>query len=457
MHKIGILGFGVVGKSVLSFLRQQTQSPIAVWDGRELTAEEQGLLRQYDAEKIDVTLPEFASLHDMLVASPGVDVSVCGAHADKIIGELDLFAPLMHKPTVAITGSLGKTTITKLLALLGSKLMNERTITGGNIGVGMLDLLQRQDDFDRAYLELSSFQLESNKTYAPDVAVWTNFYPNHLDRHKTIDAYFASKLKLFQFQHEGQWALLPLALFNTLLATSLKSSIALFTDTMPEAGSLPVVTVPYTLFYLHNNQLYRSVVAYGKLGTASFVCSFDSLPSLSYQQNWVCVLATLSLLGADLARLDSIKSELVLDDHHHRLEHCGRMNGVDFYNDSKSTLIQATQAAVQECVRWGRPIILILGGLGKGADRTPLMNYLKTVALVKRVYCYGPECMAFEGAIVQQSLEDILKNIREIMTSGDVVLFSPSGTSFDLYKNYAHRGDVFKALVKALCVTENQK
>ena len=111
MQKIGILGFGVVGKSVLSFLRKQTPVSVAVWDARTLTADEQILLRQHDAEFAEQSMTDFVASHDVIIASPGIDVSSCGTYTHKIIGELDLFAPLMHKPTVAITGSLGKTKI----------------------------------------------------------------------------------------------------------------------------------------------------------------------------------------------------------------------------------------------------------------------------------------------------------------------------------------------------------
>jgi UDP-N-acetylmuramoylalanine--D-glutamate ligase len=136
----------------------------------------------------------------------------------------------------------------------------------------------------------------------------------------------------------------------------------------------------------------------------------------------------------------------------HRCEFVASIRGVDFYNDSKATVIQSTEAAVGRFASSGRPIILILGGLSKGVDRSPLINQLANIKNIKKIYCFGKECAVFSQiSSYCTTLEGVIEDIEKIMVAGDLVLLSPSGTSYDLYKNYEERGTVFKMLVKNLC------
>ena len=142
--------------------------------------------------------------------------------------------------------------------------------------------------------------------------------------------------------------------------------------------------------------------------------------------------------------------QTLLSDLQHRVRHCATVRGVAFYDDSKSTVAEATYAAAERLADSGRPMIIILGGLGKGADRSWLMPALEKLDNVKQIFCFGPECAVFPGAKACDTLEAVMDGVDDIMLPGDLVLFSPSGSSFDFFKNYEHRGQIFEGLVKRL-------
>jgi UDP-N-acetylmuramoylalanine--D-glutamate ligase len=463
--KIGILGFGVVGKSALSFLQNKKNL-----DLKHLAAD-------LEAAKIDVwdqgsslSMNDFIDLHDLIIPSPGINLNDFYSVREKFICELDIFSAYFKKPVVAITGSLGKTTITKIFGILLAK-SGFNPFVGGNIGLGMLEAIGKQDSYDIGVLELSSFQLEFSKYFAPDLALFTNCFPNHLDRHKTLKEYFDAKFNLFKYQTAEQFALFPWqilqgevgALFAEQVNT-LKSNICFVSDSL-EAQDFPAsvlsnchpelvsgsIVKPYKIFYRQDNNLMFS--CHPELGSGSnTIFDLSVLPEVTFIQNWIMIIAGLYLLGADLEELQRffIENSFVVDDHHHRVEHFATINGVSFYDDSKATVIQSTLAAVKRLACKGR-VILILGGLNKGVDRSPIISELAQVKELKKVYCYGPNCSDFGSFSCNlNSLEDIISDITKITQPGDQVLFSPSGTSFDFYQNYKHRGGVFKELILKL-------
>jgi UDP-N-acetylmuramoylalanine--D-glutamate ligase len=477
MH-IGIIGFGVVGKSACKFLRTplgqvwgKNSTKISVYDNREYSSQDRDLLLSLNIEGIwgdKKILSSFIESCELLIASPGVDLSEFSRYAHKILSELSIFSQFWQKKTLAITGSLGKTTVTKLLGALVSSATKERVIVGGNIGTGMLDLLQDRDLYDRAVLELSSFQLSYFSHFAPDVAIILNCYKNHLDRHKTFENYYDSKLNIIRAQREGQWTLLGSSLFMGKLGDLTRQALAcsnshlciiweeiLSPDKLKEIIiSLGLPREKFSLFFVYNKTLFHASISDRKVLSCDSLVFLANLPDVTFEINWVFVLSTLFVLGGDIKSIFNklITKEIPLDfDRHHRVELIAQINSVDFYNDSKSTVIQATQAAVTQLSQYNRPLIIILGGLGKGVDRSSLTSFLLSNKLVKKFYCFGPECEVFGPECkILNTLEDILLDIKKIMSTGDIVLFSPSGTSFDFFKNYEHRGDIFCNLVCTL-------
>jgi UDP-N-acetylmuramoylalanine--D-glutamate ligase len=496
MYKLGIVGFGIVGKSVLAFLNRQkidysTSSSseldlyddssdvgriqVQVWDLRSLGPAEQEIVKMYKATAVDASmqsLGDFIQQNDFILASPGIDLTDHQAARNKFLCELDFFSAFFTKPIIAVTGSVGKTTIVKLLgsliaavpicsAVTLSESRVAKPIIGGNVGIGMLDLITQQDACDLGIIELSSFQLELSKKFAPDVAVWTNWYPNHLDRHHTEKAYFDAKFNLLRFQQGHQLAVLSDTLFFGQAGVWLNeqlpevaSHLCVCTDSVLTPDLLNAVKrARFDVVHVADACVMKSSIIQGKITSSQKLMRTDELASVTFLQNWVQTLAVMSCMGADWPSCAKVVSEhrnALLPDLHHRLEYFSTVNGVDFYDDSKSTVVQSTLAAFQRLAQNGRPIILIVGGLGKGVDRSLLATSLKDHPQLKRMYCFGKECAVFGACDVCENLDETMRNIADSMASGDIVLFSPSGTSFDFFQNYEHRGQVFRELVAKL-------
>jgi len=437
--KIGIWGFGVVGKSALAYLRTLTPH-LEVFDNNPLPPESITLL---DGIPVAPDLKTFLEQNDFIVPSPGIDLYPHAHYSHKWLSELDLFAHANTGITVAVTGTSGKTSVTQLLG----QLINAHGIqcaVGGNIGTGMLELLRNKSDM--TLLELSSFQLELNKSFAPDLAIWTNFSPNHLDRHGKLESYFEAKYKMLAYQNSEQQALLPWSLRDQLKKYNPSSALNFFTTHTLTPEQLGAVDTQERVYFIKDGV----IVEYHNQTTTQLM-HVDTLPKISFLDNWVLICAALHLLNIPTTAIAQATANLQLPEH--RLEHVATIRGIDFYNDSKSTTPTSTFAAIAQLQ--ARPIHLFLGGISKGIDRSDLIKNIK--GKVVHVYCFGKEaeilydlCLTHgipssAYATLETAVADCIKN----MHSGDQLLFSPAGASFDLFKNYEERGKIFKALVNS--------
>ena len=190
----GIWGFGKVGKAAIAYLYAQGYQ-IGIMDKRKPTPQEQTYLQEkniawYSEDKQE----SFFYSHEFIIPSPGINISAAcyATHRNKWLTELDFFNTAFTKPIVAITGSIGKTSTTHILNQL-FKIVSIPIATGGNIGIPTFDLINQQNTVDYALLEVSSFQLNYCKNFAPTLAIWTNFHPNHLDHHGSEHNYFLAK------------------------------------------------------------------------------------------------------------------------------------------------------------------------------------------------------------------------------------------------------------------------
>lgn len=436
MKPLGIWGLGVVGQSVARYCLAH-HIPINLLNDRPLTPEQLKFLQDHAITCIEGTdaIEPFLTQHDQILVSAGIDLRSYQQYAHKFIGELDLFAQEWHKPFIAITGTVGKTTVTHVLGNILNH-FGQKTAIGGNIGVGLCDILTNEQDAQSAVLEVSSFQLELSKSFAPDLAIWTNFSPNHIDRHGTLEAYYAAKNNLITMQKPGQKALVPFSLRNEIKKGA--GDIFYFSvDPIPKDFE---VSAP--IFYLDHNDLrcnYATIV------------SIDKSPETLLRENWLIIASALHLLGFGnrineaAAYIDSLAKP------EHRLEYMGTFNGKLFYNDSKATTPTATTAALAQFK--GKSITLILGGVSKGVDRTDFMRSLPNH--VSHVICFGSEARELAAACniaavtICASLEEVIKIAHEKSAPGEIILFSPAGASFDLFANYVERGNLFKKLVCA--------
>lgn len=441
--KIGIWGFGIVGNSALSYLRNRGTPQLQVLDKKELSAPDQQLLAQHNIPFLLQTtdLPHFLEYNDHILVSPGIDLRPYQNYQHKWLSELDLFAQEYHHPIIAITGTIGKTSITHLLGQL-LNFAGLSTAVGGNIGVGMLNLLATP--CNAALLELSSFQLELTNTFAPDLAIWTNFHPNHLDRHSSADDYFNAKFRLLALQQSHQTCLVPLDLAKQLNSTHQVASQRAFFAVNPPHEQLKHITDRDRLYYIRDGHIW---LRHHNQTTA--LLALDQIPAISYQENWLIICSALHIRNLPLNVITTYAAQLNLPEH--RLEKVATSQNIAIYNDSKSTTPQATLAAIAQL--HGKPIHLLLGGVSKGIDRSPLIAELRNK--VHHIYLFGKEASLLATFCAHHhiphstydNLDMAVAACARQIKSGHQMLFSPAGASFDLFENYMQRGITFKQLV----------
>lgn len=473
---IGIVGFGVTGKSFLRFVQSvhfleavekakdysldSRNYEVVVWDKRKLDSLEEALVEQYGAEVFTGTLEELFEKSTFVCLSPGIDASqFFPNYRQKVLTELDLFGAAYPDKIVGITGTVGKTTVTQLAGLLLARTMHHEWVAVmGNIGTAMLDCVTDSRMPTVAVIELSSFQLEHVISFAPQTAVWTNFYPNHLDRHKTIEEYFAAKAEIVRHQESGSNAVLGLDLLDDAYRHLTEKLVQETSATVTFIAHRLLTEAEQAFVDKHGCNvfgIYNDHIAWYRGDFWEPLLALSVIPAEGFLKNWLIVLATAAVNKVNVSEL----TRSVLEDlwqtmraqiGEHRLERVGTVRGVDFYNDSKATIIQSVQAALEYLDTLHRPIILILGGYAKGADRSSLKPFLVGIKNIKVVLCLGAAASDYGDFTQYESLEALIPGLKEVAQEGDVVLFSPGGASFDLFADYKERGKMFKELVKAL-------
>lgn len=404
----GVWGYGVVGKSVAQFLHERG-ARVAIYDQKnDITIPEQYTV--YRSSELQAFLEEQLNI----VPSPGIDISEHYAtYHTKFVSELDLFYTFFKKPIIAITGSVGKTTITRILSMFLEN-VGYRILTGGNIGTGMCELIDQQKDCDFAILEVSSFQLEYNKIFSPFLAIITPFYPNHLDRHKTVTAYRNAKLRILTYQTQECSAIIPQALIKYCKRTK------------------------------------STIIGYQKNKKDRLIKKF---PPLTFPENMNILAKIIRVLNIDQSLAIAAMHSIALKQEH-RLEHVIAHNDIHFINDSKSTTPASTLAAVNYYK--GKSIHLLLGGLSKGICRKQLIQSLQS--RVTKIYCFGDEslqlynwCKMYDiPASHHQNLSRCLTDAYKNAEQNSIILLSPAGSSYDLFKNYEERGTLFKKQVSMI-------
>jgi UDP-N-acetylmuramoylalanine--D-glutamate ligase len=428
VSSIGIWGLGIVGRSLVSFLASRGYT-LSLCDARELSDADKMFLTSHGVSfyQQQTSLAAFLASADAIVPSGGVDLRSYAAYADKWLPELDIFQHFCTKPVIAITGTLGKTTVTHTIATLLER-AGKSVLTGGNIGVGLCDLLSQQELADYFVIEVSSFQLEYCRTFAPQYAVWTNLHPNHLDRHGDMQTYSHAKSRIFTQQTAGAYAFLPALAYNQihhLIGSQTATWCSLdFADSIDP------------LVYCQDGFIKKLEHGHDR--------TLAALPSAGFAENWLFIAALFDVLDVALDAEVPVERGAVLA---HRIELVATVAGRLVYNDSKATIMQATLGALKYFA--GKRIHLLLGGLSKGVDRAPYIAQLGDK--VSSVHMFGAEAQAMAAvgrqyvAVVtaQENLEDAYKNAFLISQPGDIILLSPGGSSFDLYANYQARGTAF--------------
>ncbi|HHF3113594.1 UDP-N-acetylmuramoyl-L-alanine--D-glutamate ligase [Vibrio diabolicus] len=428
IHSVVVVGLGITGLSVVKHLRKnQPQLVVKVIDTR---------VNPPGAER----LPEDVQLHsggwntdwlsdaDLIVTNPGIalatpEIQAVLAKGTTVVGDIELFAWAVQKPVIAITGSNGKSTVTDLTGVM-VKAAGLDVGVGGNIGVPALDLLEQ--DADLYVLELSSFQLETTSSLKLKAAAFLNLSEDHMDRYQGMSDYRQAKLRIFD---------------HAALAVVNRDD----QETFPDA-EMPLVT------FGSDNQDFGLEVDGNRtwlLDHGQRVVASDEL-KLVGKHNLSNALVALALLKASDVNyhnaLNALKNYTGLT---HRCQVVADNQGVKWVNDSKATNIASTMAALSGLESTGK-LYLLVGGVGKGADFSPLKPIFATLNL--QLCCFGADGDDFmplhESAIRFDTMEDVIQQVSSQLKPGDMVMLSPACASFDQFDNFMARGDAFATLAQ---------
>jgi UDP-N-acetylmuramoylalanine--D-glutamate ligase len=433
--QIAILGAGSSGIAAAA---------LAVREGGVVTAYDNG-----DAERLAGAVASFAALgvnlytanealnpegqFDLTVISPGIDLAwpIAQTFAERsmeLIGEIEFAWRFCDAPVIAITGTNGKTTTTTLIdEMIRAAGLN--SVAAGNIGLPFSEVVRSEVHYDWIVLEVSSFQLETIVRFSPSVAIWVNFAPDHLDRYADLEAYRQAKLRIF------------------LNRTATQLAIVKAEDNLGLDGSVTT----FSAFSDEGNWCYREggILEHRDNGRRF---SFENCELLGKHnaENVMAALAVAERLGLDWGKVDDCISRFRPPAH--RCEKVGEKDGVIYVNDSKSTNLHSLASALRGQVS---PVVLIAGGKDKGLNFGELRE--EVAERVRAVVCLGEikeHLMSSWSDLLPchpvDSVPDAVAKARELAESGDLVLFSPGTSSFDMFSGYVARGDAFREAVTSL-------
>ena len=482
-HSYVVGGLGVTGQACVRFLLQK-RATVKAFDTRAnftlVTDPDSDLdteIQAFMAEKVTCTAlsEDYFDGVDTLVLSPGLALNIeqvalakkCGV---EVIGDVELFARLNAstsgatpaKRVVGITGSNGKTTVTLLVNHLLKK-CGVKSIEAGNVGRPVLEALQ--SDADVVVMELSSFQLETTSSLVLEAATVLNISDDHLDRHGTLEAYIDAKHRIFDNAKSAiVWRDGEFVAPDEQIIADAKGNAASNAASDGESNAASN----------EESLASKNIVEYG-LGestTGFAIASFDGDDSarddeqslyITFKGEKLIALSDIHLAGMHnvlniMAALGiclqlGVSPALAVKHLHsfkaapHRCVEIARVNDIRYIDDSKATNIGATVAALEGLAPTIQgKLILIAGGDAKGADIASLSPYL--TKYVSHVFALGKDAHLFEKSFAHTTrvatMKDAVKAATRLAAPGDVVLLSPACASLDMFKNYMHRGDVFK-------------
>jgi len=428
MSKVLVIGMGKSGKAAYRFLQEKGDEPAGVDSNPEAVAK----LQQ---EGFDAALERDASSFDWVVVSPGVSPSdkhytAALKNGKEVVGEAELAFRHARQPCVAITGTNGKTTVTLLVEHV-LKENGKKAKALGNVGEPLTAYFINPDPAEIVVAEVSSYQLETMRSRVFDAAVILNITPDHLDRYGSMEEYAKAKCRLQQCLKSGSPLYVNVQMlkeFGHLLEDNYRtfgrgSGAWLWTDksVIKEVDKVEV-RLPEEYEHLGIHESENALAAYA-------ICKqFGISP-----EGFVRSLSTFRKPA-------------------HRIEFIASIGGVSYYDDSKGTNIDA---AIQAVGSMSGPVVLIAGGVDKGASYAPWITSFS--GKVKEIIAIGQAAEKIASQLknslpvtIWPTLEKAVARAKEIAAPGDAVLLSPGCSSFDMFRDYAHRGEVFKEAVEKL-------
>lgn len=445
--KVLVIGLGASGQAASRLLLRRGATVTAI-DGGKSQALEDAANQLYAAGArafIGVVQPP-ADAFDLAVLSPGIPLThpMVKAVTDRdvpVMGELELGYRLSQCLNVAITGTNGKTTTTELVERMLTH-CHKKTVAAGNIGLPVCSVVDQSKDLDYLTLEVSSFQLETVEFFRPAVAVFTNLTPDHLDRYANMEEYLRAKAQIFMNQQLFDWAIIQ-------------------SEALAQIRALGIPVKAKTITFSANNRradifLNRSLLVSQLPDWTGPLLDLDNcrIQGPHNAENLMAALAVGRVLRLPLEEMQQALKTYVPAPH--RCEVIASVNGIKFVNDSKATNLDAVQKALQTmpAAKAGEPnILLIAGGKDKGFqyhDIGPLL-----AQRVKHAFLIGEtreklraSWSLFTPCTTSDSLLEAVFEAAKKAVSGDIVLLSPACSSFDMFQDYKHRGEVYRQAVE---------
>jgi len=427
-----VVGLGLTGFSVASYLLTHGYR-CRIQDTRDIPPYLHVLQKHFPEASVckQALDSELIGWADVLVVSPGLSIRQPGILqavelGKSVIGDIELFAQVADKPVIAITGSNGKSTVTKLLGEM-MRADGKAVAVGGNIGTAALDLLLTP--VDCYVIELSSYQLETTKSLKPAIATVLNLSEDHLDRYVSYADYIGAKLRIYDNA--------DICISNYDDETTRHAADDILFSLDPEAR-----------------------VDFGLVSDNGFWLAYHGEPWLKVSElkvtgkhNWANCLAAMALAHtAGVSKKAIIEALRNFEGIPHRSQWVTEHNGVEWINDSKATNVGAARASIEGR---DRPVILIAGGQSKNADMTVLRQVLKE--RVKLILLMGEDAQkmaqAWQGATRIErvnGMEEAVKRASEEAEAGDCVLLAPACASFDMYEKFEARGEDFMQKLRGL-------
>lgn len=430
MTKVLVLGLSKSGIAAAKFLKHHGYD-VYLTESKSVEAENlDGIHVETGGHSL-----KFVEGSEFAVTSPGIPpysiiIELLRLKNIPVISEIELAYRMSDTPFIAITGTNGKTTTTALTAHIFEKKFKAKAC--GNIGQPPCDYAD--DNLDYYVCEMSSYQIAMSPTLTPYISVWTNFTPDHIDWHQGIENYFAAKAKIFKAPQAPKFAVLN-ACDERLKDFQADGEVFYF-------GKRHTGNCCYT----QNDEFI-----YERNGVVEFVMPVSDCPLVGEHnmQNVECAIICSKLAGIDN---DTIKNAIKeFKSPAHRLEFTGKKGKTEFYNDSKATNPEAAIVAIKSFN--DRDVVLIAGGRDKNTSLKEFCDevkkHIKTVILIGEAadrFEKNLQNSGFDNIIREKTLESAVDRAIEI--NPDVVLLSPACASFDMFKSYEERGDVFKRYVR---------
>jgi UDP-N-acetylmuramoylalanine--D-glutamate ligase len=438
--KVLVIGLARTGRECARFLAQHGAS-VRVTDVRseeELKQEMEtlaGLPIRYFLGGED---PNWLEGADIIVPSPGVPAENVllkegSRRGIKILSEIEFACRFLRAPLVAITGTNGKSTTTTLVGEM-LKARGGKVFVGGNIGTPLIGLVG--GDWEWGVVEVSSFQLEWIEEFRPRISVLLNLTEDHLDRYPNFRAYCQAKQRIFEAQAANDIAILSR---DDRLVWEMRKRIR------ARVVSFGSSEVDDGVFVAAHEIIWRDGSREEK-----FPLSRVKIQGVHNVENMMAAIAAAKSAGVSASLIQKVLEEF--PGLEHRLEFVREKDGVRYYNDSKGTNVGAV---VKSLASFSDPVILLAGGVDKGGDYGILRQAIRQK--VRRLVLFGEAQEIIARALGDLTETVIVENLEAAVVdafaharAGEVVLLSPACSSFDMFRNYAERGQVFKSLVQAL-------